>query len=133
MTTTDRAWEVIRRAADRVESLALHAAIGPWESGERCVWNGGTGAVVSDGSEGDGGCFDEGTAAWIAALSPAVAEPLVAWLRAAADSMELHVPIWEEPEPGVRPRRTHGEVDRMIGHHFGHALTFSRRVLGEAS
>lgn len=110
----DRApWEVIRAAADKIQSLELYAVSGPWESGERCVWGTGNGAaVVSDGSVGDGGC-SEGTAAWIAALSPAVAEPLVAWLM--EESEFIH---------GLRSQRVPFPRTQ-------HALDFARRVLGE--
>jgi len=121
--STEAPWEVIRAAADRLESLAARTSQSPWaDYVNGIVWSADGDPVVSELTPRDG--------EWIATVSPAVAEPLVAWLRAAADSLEVHVPVWEEPEPRIHPRRTRGEVDRLIGHHFGHALELSRLILG---
>jgi hypothetical protein len=89
MPTDQAPWEVIRAAADRLaetaesvgEARTLWAASHhtPWS---HTVWDVHGVRIVDTSSSG--------VADWIAALSPAVAEPLVAWLRDAAEAAEEH-------------------------------------------
>jgi hypothetical protein len=75
---------LIRTAADRLEHLAARTTAGDWR----------TGGLLATRPEVIGHRPDGGTehvaearadsVAWITALSPAVAPPLAAWLRAAA-------------------------------------------------
>lgn len=76
--------QLLRDAADRLEDLARRTTAGDW-----CI----SGLLASRpeviASFPGGGAQHvaearSGTAAWIAALSPALAGPLAAWLRAAA-------------------------------------------------
>jgi hypothetical protein len=54
------------------------------------VWaEDGANAVVSDGTDGKGGFANFHNADWVALLSPAVAEPLVTWLRYTAELWEM--------------------------------------------
>ena len=75
--------ELLRAAADRLEWLAARSTTGDWRIGgllasrpEVIAHRAGETEHVAEGRAG--------TAAWIAALSPAVAGPLAAWLRSAA-------------------------------------------------
>ena len=82
---------------------------------------------------------DEHDAAWIALASPALAEPLAAWLDQVADSAAHHVPIWRRK----RPDGWDGEIgdpwiDRdpdehvaLVRGHYGHALDVAAALLGE--
>ena len=79
----DRA--LLRTAADRLERLAARTTPGDWRTGgllasrpEVIAHRDGETEHVADARAR--------TAAWIAALSPAVGRSLVAWLRAAADA-----------------------------------------------
>ena len=81
----DRA--LLRTAADRLEALAARTTAGDWRTGGLLV----TRPEVIAYRESAGGTDTEhvaearsGTAAWISALSPALAPPLADWLRAAA-------------------------------------------------
>jgi hypothetical protein len=77
---------LLRDAADRLERLAARTTRGDWRT---------TGLLASRpevvAHRGDGGTEHvaearAASAAWITALSPAVAGPLAAWLRSAAAS-----------------------------------------------
>lgn len=78
MSTEPRPWEVIRAAADRLEELAGKATPWPWRD------DAGDGYVTAEWSDGDETTWETvadttaANGAWIATLSPAVAEPLVA-------------------------------------------------------
>ena len=73
---------VLRTAADQLEALAARSTPGDWRVGGLLASrpeviahrDGGTEHVAEARA---------GSAAWISALSPAVAAPLAAWLRAA--------------------------------------------------
>jgi hypothetical protein len=82
--TEDR--DLLRTAAERLEVLAARTTPGIWRLGGLLATRP---EVIAHGPDGGTEHVAEaraGTAAWIAALSPAVAGPLVAWLRAAADA-----------------------------------------------
>jgi len=76
--------ELLRIVAGRLEDLAARTTAGDWRIGGLLATRpeviahrpGGTTEHVAEARAG--------TAAWIAALSPAVAGPLADWLRAAA-------------------------------------------------
>ena len=75
----------LRTAADRLESLAARTTPGDWRVGGLLATRP---EVVAHSGEGGTEHVAEAranTAAWIAALSPAIASPLAAWLRAAAE------------------------------------------------
>jgi hypothetical protein len=79
----DRA--LLRTAADRLEQLAARTTAGDWRTGgllatrpEVIAHRVGATEHVAEARAG--------SAAWIAALSPAVGAPLAQWLRAAADA-----------------------------------------------
>lgn len=81
--------ERLRLAADRLERTAVAATPGPWVS-ERATWahenvRGHVAApkLVSETREGVAHAT-EADADWIALASPALAPPLVAWLRSMA-------------------------------------------------
>jgi hypothetical protein len=79
---------LLHTAADRLDALAARTTSGDWRLG-------GLLASRPEVIAHDGGATEHvaearaGTAAWISALSPAVAPSLVAWLRAAADHPEI--------------------------------------------
>ena len=75
--------QLLRHAADRLEGLARRTTAGDWRISGLLASR----PEVVAFSEGGAQHVAEarsGTAAWIAALSPALAGPLAAWLRAAA-------------------------------------------------
>jgi hypothetical protein len=77
--------ELLRTAADRLEQLARRATPGDWRIGGLLATRP---EVIAHGTDGSTRHVAEAradSARWIAALSPAVAESLAAWLRAAAD------------------------------------------------
>lgn len=90
--------EVLLAAADRVRDLAAAATDGPWldvqdgwcirsePSKDRATWQ-----TVCEGYSPENG-------RWIAALSPAIGEPLETWLRQAASEVEQ---AWKLFEPGT--------------------------------
>jgi hypothetical protein len=122
-----RPWEVIRAAADRLVELAGQATVGPWHG-----FAGEVSSVPPPGHERVCSVSLRGDQHWIATLSPAVAEPLVAWLWETAAAAEHHVPIWETTHPSGRtgPGRTAEQVAELVRHHFGHPLALSRAILG---
>jgi hypothetical protein len=79
---------LLRTTADRLEALATRTTTGDWRIGGLLATrpeviahrDGGTEHVAEARA---------GTAAWITALSPAVAAPLAAWLRAAASVADI--------------------------------------------
>jgi hypothetical protein len=79
---------LLRTAAERLEGLAARSTLGDWR----------TGGLLASRPEviaHEEGCTEHvaearaRTAAWISTLSPAVAPPLAAWLRAAAGQAEV--------------------------------------------
>ena len=80
----DRA--LLRTAADRLDALAARTTTGDWRAGGLLASRP---EVIAHHGEAETEHVAEaraGTGAWIAALSPAIAPPLAAWLRAAADA-----------------------------------------------
>lgn len=80
--------ELLREAADRLERLAARTTGGDWRLSGLLASRP---EVVAHGREGGTEHVAEaraGTGPWIAALSPAVAGPLVTWLRVAADDAD---------------------------------------------
>jgi hypothetical protein len=76
----------LRQAADRLELLALRATPGDWRLTGLLATRP---EVVAHGANGGTEHVAEArsrSGEWIAALSPAVAGPLGAWLRAAAET-----------------------------------------------
>lgn len=76
--------ETLRAAAARIRALAAKATEGPWR------WNGTDvdvvpttkGAyIVAAAATQEGEPIFDGDGAWIATMSPVVAEPLAAWLE----------------------------------------------------
>jgi hypothetical protein len=75
----------LRAAADRLERLAARTTRGDWRLGGLLASRPEVVAHRPDGGTEHVAEARAGTGAWIAALSPALAAPLVAWLRSAAD------------------------------------------------
>jgi hypothetical protein len=76
--------DLLRTTADRLERLALRSTPGDWRAGGLLASRP---EVVAHGPDGATEHVAEaraGSARWITALSPAVAEPLAGWLREAA-------------------------------------------------
>ncbi|TKJ28376.1 hypothetical protein [Blastococcus sp. CCUG 61487] len=83
--------DLLREAADRLERLAARTTGGDWRLGGLLASRP---EVIAHGPDGGTEHVAEaraGTGAWITALSPAVAAPLVAWLRSAT----------EDPDPAA--------------------------------
>ncbi len=76
----------LRTAADRLELLAGRTTPGDWQLGGLLASRPEIVSHAPDGGTEHVAEARAATAAWIVALSPAVAGPLVAWLRAAADA-----------------------------------------------
>jgi hypothetical protein len=77
---------VLREAADRLEALAARSTSGDWRLAGLLATRPEVVAVGADGGTEHVAEARAGSAAWIAALSPAVGAPLAALLRAAADA-----------------------------------------------
>ncbi|SOD99375.1 hypothetical protein [Blastococcus haudaquaticus] len=75
---------LLRAAADRLETLAARTTGGDWGSGGLLASRPEVVAHAEDGGTEHVAEARARTAEWIAALSPAVAPALSAWLRAAA-------------------------------------------------
>jgi hypothetical protein len=75
---------LLRDAADRLERLAARTTPGTWRLGGLLASRPEVIAHAADGGTEHVAEARANTAAWIAALSPAVARPLTAWLRSAA-------------------------------------------------
>ncbi len=80
---TDR--ELLCDVADRLERLAARTTSGDWRPGGLLASRPEVIAHRSDGSTEHVAEARAASAAWITTLSPAVAGPLIAWLRVAAD------------------------------------------------
>jgi hypothetical protein len=76
--------EVLLAAAARLEALAARTTPGTWTAGGLLASRPEVVAVLPDGSTEHVAEARAGTAEWIRTLAPALAAPLVAWLRAAA-------------------------------------------------
>ena len=74
---------LLRTAADRLEQLAGRTTAGDWRTGGLLASRPEV-IAHSDGGTEHVAEARAGTAAWITALSPAVAPSLAGWLRAAA-------------------------------------------------
>ena len=85
---------LLRTAADRLEALAARSTAGDWRTGGLLASRpeviahrpGGATEHVAEARAGSG--------RWIAALSPAVAGPLAAWLRVTADAEPVPDEAW---------------------------------------
>ena len=75
---------LLRAAADRLEQLAARSTPGDWRLGGLLASRPEVIAHAADGGTEHVAEARANTAAWIVALSPAVAGPLVSWLRSAA-------------------------------------------------
>ncbi len=75
--------DLLRTAADRLEALAARTTPGDWRTGGLLATRPEVIAHTADGTEHVAEAR-AGTAAWIAALSPALAALLAGWLRVAA-------------------------------------------------
>jgi hypothetical protein len=82
--TEDR--DLLRTAAERLEALAARTTPGNWTLGGLLATRPEVIAHAPDGGTEHVAEARAGTAAWITTLSPVLAGPLVAWLRAAADA-----------------------------------------------
>ena len=83
---TPDAADLLRVAADRLEALAARTTPGDWRTAGLLATRPEVVAHAPDGGTEHVAEARASTAAWIAALSPALAGPLVAWLRAAAEA-----------------------------------------------
>ena len=83
MTSSER--EVLVAAAERLELLAGRTTTGDWRTGGLLASRPEVIAHFPDGATEHVAEARARTAAWITALSPAIAGPLVRWLRAAAE------------------------------------------------
>jgi hypothetical protein len=78
--------DLLRTAADRLAALAARTTPGDWRVSGLLATRPEVVAHAPDGGTEHVAEARANTAAWITALSPAVAGPLAAWLRAAAES-----------------------------------------------
>lgn len=62
-------------------------------------------------------------ARWVSAMSPAVAEPLAAWLEETADKVDYDWPLINQFG------RSADKVSEIIHNRFGHALDFARELI----
>jgi hypothetical protein len=85
--------DLLLAAADRLEALAASTTPGEWRMGGLLATRPEVIAHRTDGGTEHVAEARARTAEWIAALSPAVAPPLAAWLRAAA--------AHEQPDPAA--------------------------------
>ena len=76
---------LLRAAADRVDALASRTTPGPWRTAGLLASRPEVVASQPGGGTEHVAEARARSAEWIVALSPAVAAPLAAWLRAAAD------------------------------------------------
>jgi len=84
VTSSDR--EALLATAEGLESLAARTTAGDWRTGGLLASRPEIVAHSPDGGTEHVAEARAGTAAWITTLSPAIAGPLVSWLRAAAES-----------------------------------------------
>lgn len=117
-------------AADRVRDLAAAATPGQWEvdegSGrvELVLRSPSADVVVVHRFSPHPDSLNRADARWIAALSPALAEPLEAMLRRAASDLVVFVAAWESTP------RADGAVERLVEQQFGGALGVAKTILG---
>jgi hypothetical protein len=78
--------DVLRAAADRLERLAARTTDGDWRITGLLASRPEVVAQRADGGTEHVAEARAASAAWITALSPAVAAPMTAWLRAEAES-----------------------------------------------
>lgn len=78
--------ELLRAAADRLERLALRTTDGDWHTGGLLASRPEVIAHQADGGTEHVAEARAASAAWIVALSPALAGPLAGWLRDEAGS-----------------------------------------------
>ena len=76
----------LRTAADRLEALAARTTPGDWRTAGLLATRPEVVAHSPDGGTEHVAEARANTAAWITALSPAIAGPLAAWLRSAAET-----------------------------------------------
>jgi hypothetical protein len=76
--------EILRTAAARLEALAARTTAGDWRIGGLLATRPEVVAHRPDGGTEHVAEARAASAAWITALSPAVADPLAGWLREAA-------------------------------------------------
>ena len=104
---------LLREAADRLEQLARRTTAGDWRVGGLLASRPEVVASLPDGGAQHVAEARSATAAWIAALSPAVAGPVTGWLRAAA----ADDPVTPEAVAVARvlltrlPDHPHGSID----------------------
>lgn len=119
MTDSDSPSALLERAADRIENAAFAASCHPWTVE-------GHGDKVAD-RDGEMIAHDIGrdeNARWISTMSPAVAQPLVEWLRYAGAQYEV-------AERRVRLHHAR-DVENWVSGSDRAALAFARQVLGES-
>jgi hypothetical protein len=87
--------QLLRTAAGRLEHLAARTTAGDWRIGGLLATRPEVIAHRTDGSTEHVAEARAGTAAWIAAVSPALAGPLAGWLRAAAERFPVEPPALE--------------------------------------
>jgi hypothetical protein len=78
--------DLLRTAADRLEALAARSTPGDWRLAGLLATRPEVVAHAPDGGTEHVAEARAGSAAWITALSPAIAAPLAAWLRSAAET-----------------------------------------------
>ena len=83
---TAGAADVLRIAAERLESLAAASTPGDWRPAGLLATRPEVVAVRGDGTTEHVAEARAGSATWIVTLSPAIAGPLAAWLRSAAET-----------------------------------------------
>jgi hypothetical protein len=84
--------ELLRTVAARIDDLAARATAGDWRSGGLLATRPEVIAHRPDGGTEHVAEARSASAAWIAALSPAVAGPLADWLRLAAERSPVEPP-----------------------------------------
>jgi hypothetical protein len=84
--------DLLLAAADRLERLARRSPAGDWRIGGLLASRPEVVAHSTDGATEHVAEARATSARWIAALSPAVAEPLGAWLREAAAAHPVPAP-----------------------------------------
>jgi hypothetical protein len=121
---------LLRRAADRLDELALAAAAGPWSAdasipyGHRVGTSGESDWVAWTGEHGEDRSADD--ARYIAAMHPPTGRAVAAMLRAAADDAE------ECDRQNARHPRRDGKTRVMYHPMTVAAIGAARNVLGEA-
>ena len=113
---TESPAELLRRAAAKIERLAAVAPLWPWRMGGSGDLLGyGSVPIVQSGYDFAEVQWADGVFEWVCPMSPAVAAPLVEWLRAEAEhAATTRVRAWQAMQP-----------------HTARAVAFARAVLGE--